>query len=45
MLLVKSIIFLYEPNAVGEILNNHPVLSLDIEFAKYMKLKPQEKRL
>jgi len=45
MLLIQSIIFLYDPIAVGKILDNHPVLSLDIEFAKYMKVKPQDKRL
>ena len=43
MLLVQSIIFLYDDVATEDMLENLPVLSIDIEFAKFMKVKQQNK--
>ncbi len=42
MLLVQNIIFLYDIVVTDEILDNQPLLSIDIEFAKYMKVKPEK---
>ena len=42
MLLVQNIIFLYDIAPADEILDNQPLLSIDIEFAKYMKIKPDK---
>ena len=41
MLLVQNIIFLYDIVVTDEILDNQPLLSIDIEFAKYMKVKSE----
>ena len=42
ILLIQSTIFLFEPSLNFVTKEDKPLMSLDIEFAKFMKIKPEK---